>query len=72
MAKQRTVSEQVRHEIKQSGLTRYEIAKQSGVEQSALSRFVSGERGLSTSSLDKLAAVLDLEIVKRVKKEKGK
>jgi len=44
-------------------MSRYEIAKQTGIEQSALSRFMSGERGLSTSTLDRLGELLDLEIV---------
>jgi hypothetical protein len=35
------------------------------VEQSALSRFMSGERGLSMKALDRLGQVLDLEIVSR-------
>ena len=44
-------------------MTRYEIAKRTGIEQSALSRFMSGERGLSTATLDKLGGLLDLEVV---------
>ena len=60
-----TISEQLRKAITASGLSRCEIAKQSGIEQSALSRFMSGERGLSTSTLDKLADALGLEVVSR-------
>lgn len=58
-----TVSEQIRGIIEASGMTRYEISKRTGVEQSALSRFMSGERGLSTATLDKLGGLLDLEVV---------
>lgn len=61
--KRRPLSEQIRRAIETCGLSRYQIAKQTGVEQSALSRFVSGERGFTTASLDKLADLLDLEIV---------
>lgn len=57
------VSEQIRRIIKASGMTRYEIAKRAGIEQSALSRFMSGERGLSTATLDRLGELLDLEVV---------
>ena len=77
MAKKRkkkpTFTEQLQQAIEDSGLSRYRISQKSGVEQSALSRFLSGERGLSTSSLDKLAELLDLELVTRgPKKKKGR
>lgn len=58
----------VRVAIENSGLTRYEIAKATGIEQSALSRFMSGERGLTTASLDRLAPLLGLEIVAKSRK----
>ena len=61
--KQLTFSDQLRQHIESCGLTRYEIAKQAEIEQSALSRFMSGERGLSTSTLDRLAKLLELEVV---------
>lgn len=63
-------SEQLRRIIAESGLSRYEIFKRSGVEQSALSRFVHGERGLTTESIDKLAETLGLELVARPAKKK--
>lgn len=46
-------------------MSNYEIAKQAGIEQSALSRFMRGERGLTTATLDKLGELFDLEIVCR-------
>jgi transcriptional regulator with XRE-family HTH domain len=64
--KQRTkpsVTAQLHRAIETCGLTRYEIAKLAKVEQSALSRFMSGERGLTTTALDRLGELLDLEIV---------
>jgi transcriptional regulator with XRE-family HTH domain len=63
--KRATISDQIRQVIESSGLSRYEICKQAGIDQAAMSRFMSGERGLSTSTLDKLADVLGLEIVTR-------
>ena len=61
--KRTSLSEQIRRHIGRCGLTRYEIAKRTGIEQSALSRFMSGERGFATGSLDKLAKLLELEVV---------
>ena len=58
-----SVTEQLQQAIEASGLTRYEICKLTGIEQSALSRFVKGERGLTTASLDLLGELLDLEII---------
>ena len=63
------VSDQIRAAIESSGLTMYRIAQETGIHKSALSRFMSGERGLSTTALDILGEFLGLEIV--VKKAKG-
>jgi len=60
-----TLSSQFRQLIRNSGMSNYEIAKQAGIEQSALSRFMRGERGLTTATLDKLGELFDLEIVCR-------
>jgi transcriptional regulator with XRE-family HTH domain len=63
MARKRmTFSEQIRAVIENSGTTRYALARQVGVSESALSRFASGERGLNLSTLDRLADALGLEI----------
>lgn len=61
--KQPSVTLQLRRAIDECGLSRYEIAKRAGIEQSALSRFMTGERGLTTPALDRLGELLDLEIV---------
>ncbi len=60
--------------VDQSDLTRYEIAKRSGVDESVLSKIVRGERGISPGNLDKLCACLGLEIIvqPREQKRKGK
>ena len=55
-------SDEIRRAIRTSGLTRYRIAAEAGVEQSSLSRFMAGA-SLSTASLDKIAAVLRLRVV---------
>lgn len=62
MASAASFSESLRRLIERSGLSRYEIARQSGVSESSLSRFLSGERGLTTDSVDRLAAFLGLSL----------
>lgn len=57
-----TVSEVVRRAIEESGVSRYELAKRSGVSQSVLSRFVAGDRSINLETLDRLAEVLGIEI----------
>lgn len=61
--KRRKVSDQIRRLIDSSGMSRYEIAKRTGIDQSAVSRFMTGERGLSMTALDTLGELLDLEVV---------
>jgi transcriptional regulator with XRE-family HTH domain len=57
------ISSAVRRAIKRSGLSRYQISEASGIGQASLSRFIHGECGLTTTSLDKLAPVLGLRII---------
>ena len=68
----KTVSDQLRHAICNADVSRYRIGKETGVEQSALSRFVNGTRGLDLSSVDRLAAYLGLELVKVPTQTKGR
>ena len=58
-----TLSDQLRHIIEAGELSRYEIAKQSGVDASQLHRFVRGTGRLTTDSLDKIGPVLKLRYV---------
>lgn len=64
MAKKRTkpLSDQVRDAIEESGLTRYQIAKATGIDESALAKFYNGHRGLSMKALDALGEFLELTI----------
>lgn len=64
------LEEQIRIAIKESGLTIYRLAKDSGVPQPVLSRFVNAKRGITLSTASKLATTLGLELVP--KKTKGK
>mgnify|MGYP002263392690 CR=1 FL=1 len=75
MAKRRSkkMTDQIRQAIDDSGLTRYRIAKDTGIDESTLAKFYNGHRGLSTDVLDRLGEYLRLRIVMdRKPKTKGK
>jgi len=56
------LTEQLRQAIDDSGLTRYQIAKETGIDESALAKFYTGRRGLSMEALDALGEFLQLKI----------
>ena len=58
----KTVTEQLRQAIDASGQSRYAICKALGIDQAHLSRFMGGECGLSTDTLDALCEYLGLEL----------
>ncbi len=64
MAKKRPgkLTDQLRVAIDDCGLTRYEIAKQTGIDESALAKFYNGQRGLSMNALNALGEFLQLTI----------
>lgn len=64
MAEQRTNSftDQIRQAIDDSGLTRYRIAKETGISESNLAQFYNGRRGLSMEALNALSEFLQLKI----------
>jgi len=66
------LTDQLRQAILACGLTRYEIAKRTGIDESALAKFYNGHRGLSMEALDALGACLNLEITVRRKPSKPK
>jgi transcriptional regulator with XRE-family HTH domain len=75
MAKGRTnlLTDQLRQAIDDSGLTRYRIAKEAGISESALAQFYNGHRGLSMESLNALGDFLQLRIaLGRKPHKKGK
>ena len=57
------LSDQVRNAIDNSGLTRYRIAKETQIDESALAKFYNGHQGLSLKALDRLGEYLGLEII---------
>ena len=52
----------LRDAIDESGKSQYQLAQETGIDKAALSRFVSGERGLTLDTAAKLAAALGLEL----------
>lgn len=63
MAQERVrFSDQIRQAIDTAGVSRYAICKAAGIDQAALSRFMSGQAGLQLSTIDVLADVLVLDV----------
>jgi transcriptional regulator with XRE-family HTH domain len=64
MAKKRIpLSEQIRRAIRSSGMTRYRICKEIGLTQPSMTRFMADVASLSLDTIDKIAELLDLNIV---------
>jgi transcriptional regulator with XRE-family HTH domain len=63
------LSEQLRQSILNADISRYRIAQETGLSESALSRFVNGVAGLSLESIDKIGECLDLQINDKSKAE---
>ena len=61
------LSDQIRQAVDASGLSRYRIAKELGISESTMSRFMAGS-GLLLDNLDALADLLEIDI----KTRKGK
>jgi transcriptional regulator with XRE-family HTH domain len=61
------LTDQIREAIDASGKTRYRIAKETDIDQSALAKFYNGHRTLSMEALDRLGEFLKLEITIRHK-----
>jgi transcriptional regulator with XRE-family HTH domain len=67
------VSDQLRQAIDDSGVTRYRIAQETGISETALALFYNGQRGLSMKALNALGEFLQLKIISgRKPEQKGK
>jgi ribosome-binding protein aMBF1 (putative translation factor) len=66
------LTDQLREAIDDSGMSRYAVAKAIGLDQSTLSRFMSGKAGLALATVDKLGELLGLKLVAVTKAPKGK
>jgi transcriptional regulator with XRE-family HTH domain len=60
--KRESLSDELRQAVERSGLSRYSICQQTGIDQGSMSKFMAGERGLTLESIDKLAELLGLHI----------
>lgn len=61
----------LRKAMESSGQSRYRISKETGIAESVLSRFMSGETALTVETVERLADYLGLEIVLRPKRGRG-
>lgn len=63
------LSEQLRHVIESCGKSRYQLSRETGIDQATLSRFISDKGGLSIQVLDQLGKVLGLKIIVAKRKD---
>ena len=66
------ISEQLKEAILTADISRYRIAKETGLTEAGLSRFVNDVAGLSLDSIDKIGECLGLRIVADKPKRKAK
>jgi len=66
------LTDQIRRAINESGVSRYRLWKETGIDQAVLSRFVAGKAGMTLKSLDVLADALGLRIVADRSKRKAR
>ncbi len=59
------VTETLRKAVRESGLTLYRVAKDSGVPYPTLYRFMTEERSITALTLNKLCAYLGLVLTKK-------
>lgn len=57
-----SLSGTLKQAIRDSGKSEYQIAKEAGVSQIVISRFLSGERDIRMATADKLAGALGLKL----------
>ena len=62
------MTDQIKQAIDNSGLTRYRIAKDTGIDESTLAKFYNGHRGLSMDVLDRLGEYLLVDYIARKRK----
>lgn len=68
----KALSDQLRRAIATSGISRYEIAKATGVSQSTLSKFMLCHRGISIEAMDAVGRFLGLRLSATAKKRTPK
>jgi transcriptional regulator with XRE-family HTH domain len=60
---------EIKKMMEREGVTAYRLSKDTGIDKAALSRFFSGERGMSAENIEKILACLGYEMVPRKKKK---
>jgi transcriptional regulator with XRE-family HTH domain len=60
---QKLLSDQLREILDSGRMTRYRLAKEAGVDQGQLSRFVLGKGQMTFNTLDRIGKVLELRLV---------
>jgi len=66
------LTDQIRRAIDESGVSRYRLWKETGIDQATLSRFMAGKAGMTLKSLDVLADALHLRVVAGRSKQKAR
>ena len=61
-SRRQTISGQLKAIIRERELTSYAVAVAAEISPSVVTRFVNGERGLSTESLDSICLAMGLEL----------
>ncbi len=64
------IGEQLKRAIREGKFSQAELARESGLSEAQISRFLKGERGLSLDSIDKMMDVLGLEILIRPRRKR--
>jgi transcriptional regulator with XRE-family HTH domain len=59
------IGERLKKAIRDTGLTQRELSRVTGIDETLISRFVRGQRGMSFETIDRLMDALGLEIVIR-------
>lgn len=62
--------DEIRAAIEASGITRYRISRDLGIDQGQLSKLMAGQCGVSYERLEQLVDYLGLEIIVRPKQDK--
>ena len=72
MSNMSKICDKLKQAIEKGPKSRYRLSKETGIEQSQLSRFMGGAHLLSIESIEKLAKALDFELVLKKKNTKRK
>ncbi len=59
----KSIEDQLRQLMDESGLTKYRLAKETGINEAALGKFYHGQRGLSMKALNALGKCLQLKVI---------